>query len=71
MKDVVSRITSEKVLKAFFSRTTRRVDSKTSHCNSSGEALHVGESSVALRRPVPEISEITNAQTDTHTEYGY
>ena len=66
MKGVVSRVTCESV-KGFISRTTRRVDSKTSRWNSPGEALHVGESRVALRRPVPEISEITNTHTHTHT----
>ena len=42
------------------------VDSKSSCCNSPGEALHVGASSVSLRPPIPDISEITNAHTHTH-----
>ena len=40
------------------------VNSKSSHCNSPSEALHVRASSVALLLPVPDISEIT----DTHTQ---
>ena len=42
----------------------RPVDSRCSRCNSPDEALHVGESGMALRRPIPENSEIT----DTHTQ---
>ena len=45
----------------------RRVDSRSSRCNSPGEALHVGASSVALRPPVPSISEITDTRTHTQT----
>ena len=41
---------------------------KTSQCNLPGKAFHIGESSVVLPRPVPEISEIKNTQTDTHTQ---
>ena len=73
MKGVVPDVACEKVLKAFSSQS-RHVNSKTSWCNSTGKALHVGGSSVALRRPVPEISEITSTQTDkythTHMDYG-
>ena len=45
----------------------RRVDSRSSRCNSPGEALHVGASSVALRPPVPGISEITDTHTHTRS----
>ena len=50
----------------FFSRTMYRVDLRSSCCNSPGEALHVGASSVALWPPVPDTSEIRH--TDTHTQ---
>ena len=43
-----------------------RVNSRSSCCNSPGEVLHVGASSVALQPPVPDISEITD--THTHTQ---
>ena len=46
----------------------RYVDSKPSRYNSPGEALHVSASSVALRPPIPDISEITNKHTQTHTQ---
>ena len=69
MKGGVSRVTSEKVLKGFLSRSTRAVDSICSRRNSPDEALQVGESGVSLGRPVPENSEITD--THTHTEYQY
>ena len=63
---MVSRVENEskKVQKT---RSTHRVKSKTSRRNSPGDPFHVGENSVALRRPVSNISEITNIQTDTHT----
>ena len=54
------RITS----KGFSSRTLHLVNSKSSRCNSPSEALQVSASSVALRPPVPGISELT----DTHTQ---
>ena len=53
--------------KGFSSRTTRCVNSRSSCCNSPGKALHIGISSMALRRPVPEELAITDRQTDTHT----
>ena len=53
--------------KRFLSLTTRHVKSRSSRCNSIGEALQVGERNVATRPPVPEISEITDTYTDTHT----
>ena len=52
--------------KGFPSRTMRHVNSRSSRFNSPGEALHVGASSVALRPPVPNISEITHAHTHIH-----
>ena len=58
-----------KTSKAFFSLTVRRIDSRSNLCNSPGEALHIGVRSAALRRPVHEISDGTNKQTHTHTEY--
>ena len=74
MKGVVSRVTFEKVLKAF-SLEPCVVPTQEAVVNSPGEALHIGASSVALRPPVPDISEITDRHTDTrthtHTEYGY
>ena len=45
----------------------RRVYLRSSRCNSLSEALHVGASNVALRPPVPGISEITNTQTHTRS----
>ena len=60
-----------KSYKGFCPKPHAVLTQKTSRCISPGEALHVGKSSVALRRPVPEILEITNTQTDTHTDYGY
>ena len=42
-------------------------NSRTSRRKSPGEPLHVGERSLALQSPVPEISEITDAHTHTHT----
>ena len=56
--------------KAFSSRTTRRIGSKSSLCNLRGEALYAGERSTAIRRSVPKISRgRTDRQTDgqTHT----
>ena len=70
VKGVVSH-TSCKSSKCSCSRTMHRVYSRTSCCNLAGEALHVGASSVALQPPVPDISEITDRHTDTHTKYGY
>ena len=67
MKGVVSRVTSKKVLKAFFLEARVLVDSRCSRRNSPDEALHVGESGVALGRPVPENSEITDTHTHPHT----
>ena len=43
----------------------RRVNSKSSHCNSPSEALHVGASSVTLQSPIPDMSEITDTHKDT------
>ena len=40
-----------------------RVYSRCSLCNFPGEALHVGERSVALRPPVPDISDVTDKLT--------
>ena len=59
----------QKSSKGFFSRTTRLTNWRTSWHNSPGEALQVGESSIPLRHPVAEISEVTNTRTDrqTHT----
>ena len=56
-----------KTSKAFFSLTVRHIDSRSGFCNSSGEALHVGIRSSALRRPVHEISDGTNKQTNRQT----
>ena len=67
MKGVVSQVSSKKTSKGYFSRTMRRVNSRSSRCNLPSEALHVGASSVALRPQVPDISEITDGHTDTHT----
>ena len=55
------------------SRTMQSVGSKTSQYNSPGEALQNGVRSMALRPPVPDMSEITDTHTHTHghTEYGY
>ena len=52
-----------KSCKGLLSRNTRRVDSRCSWSNSPDEALHVVESGLALRRPVPKMSE-----TQTYTQ---
>ena len=59
-----------KKFQKFFLPNHACVDSKSSRCYSPVEALQVGESSWALRRPLPEISEITNTQTNrqSHTQ---
>ena len=55
----------EKGSKGFSSRTKHPVNSRSSWCNSPGEAFHDGVRSIALRPPVPEKLEITETQTDT------
>ena len=61
---MVSQVTSEKLL-VYSSRTMHLVNLRSSRCNSPSEALHFGASSMALRLPVRNISEITNTQTHT------
>ena len=53
--------------KGFSSQTKHLVDSRSSRRNSPGEALRDGVRSMMLQRPVPEMSEITDRQTDRHT----
>ena len=60
-----------KTSKGFYSQTTHRIGLKSSLCNSPGEALQEGVSSVAIRPPIPDISGWTDTQTDRHTEYEY
>ena len=50
--------------KCFSSRTTSRIGSKSSLCNSPGESLYVSERSAVIRCSVPEIS---RGRRDTHT----
>ena len=74
MEGVVSCVTCEKVLKAFslepciLPTGTHLTNWKTRRHNSPSKVLQVGESSVPLRRPVVEISDVTNTRTDTHTQ---
>ena len=64
LKGVVSCPTSEKVRKyCFLFQSTHCVNSQSSQYGSTGEALQVGESGVALQRPILENSEITDRQT--------
>ena len=65
---MVSRVTSEKLLKAFSLKpcivsTQEAVDVQ---CSSPGEAPYFGANSVTLRPLVPDISEITHTHTHTH-----
>ena len=62
---------SRKTSSGFFFRTTHRIGSKISLCNSPGEALQDGISDVAIQPPVADISGWTDTQTDRHTEYTY
>ena len=69
MKGAVSRVTGEKVLKAFLlePRVVSTGEAVVVTRLAPGEALHVGESGMALRPPVPAELEITNKHTDTQT----
>ena len=51
-----------KSCQGFLSGTTRPVDSRYGRSDSPHDAHQVGESGVALGRPVPENSEITNTE---------
>ena len=62
---MVSCNTCEKVLKALLLKPSVLSTQEVVERNSPGEALHDGVRSVALRRSVPDMSNITN--THPHT----